>query len=70
MYLQYYLVFKYLYYIPDRILLRRFLKCMYNDVKETKKIIELNFSIRNRNPHIFLHRDPADEAVKAIQDVV
>nr|XP_014090125.1 alpha-tocopherol transfer protein isoform X1 [Bactrocera oleae] len=54
----------------DRILLRRFLKCMYNDVKETKKIIELNFSIRNRNPHIFLHRDPADEAVKAIQDVV
>ncbi|XP_050330241.1 alpha-tocopherol transfer protein isoform X1 [Bactrocera neohumeralis] len=54
----------------DRILLRRFLKCMYNNVEETKKIIELNFSIRNKNQHIFLHRDPDDEAVKAIRDVV
>lgn len=54
----------------DRILLRRFLKCMYNDVEETKRVIELNFSIRNKNPHIFLHRDPDEEAVKAIRDVV
>uniref|UniRef100_W8C5Z9 Alpha-tocopherol transfer protein n=1 Tax=Ceratitis capitata TaxID=7213 RepID=W8C5Z9_CERCA len=54
----------------DRILLRRFFKCMYYDVEATKKLIELNFSIRNKNPHIFLDRDPDDEEVKAIREVV
>lgn len=43
---------------------------MYYDVEATKKLIELNFSIRNKNPHIFLDRDPDDEEVKAIREVV
>ncbi|XP_037935155.1 alpha-tocopherol transfer protein-like [Teleopsis dalmanni] len=53
----------------DRYLLKRFLKCMYTDVEETKKLIEINYSQRSKNPHIFIDRDPDDEAVKQIREV-
>lgn len=34
---------------------------MYKDVEETKKLLEINYSIRNSYPHIFINRDPTDE---------
>ncbi|XP_037824725.1 alpha-tocopherol transfer protein-like [Lucilia sericata] len=45
----------------DRLLLERFYLCMYKDVEETKKLIEVNYAIRNKCPHIFINRDPTDE---------
>lgn len=45
----------------DPILLRRFLKCMHGDLEETKKLIELNYELRNKSPEIFINRDPEDE---------
>lgn len=45
----------------DRLLLKRFYFCMYKDVEETKKLIETNYAIRNKSPHIFIDRDPTDE---------
>ncbi|XP_022219034.1 alpha-tocopherol transfer protein-like isoform X1 [Drosophila obscura] len=45
----------------DPLLLRRFYQCMYGDVEETKKLIEVNYSLRNRHPHLFIKRDPLDD---------
>lgn len=47
--------------ISDRVLLERFYLCMHKDVEETKKLIEVNYAIRNKAPHIFIDRDPTDE---------
>ncbi|XP_013113296.1 alpha-tocopherol transfer protein-like [Stomoxys calcitrans] len=44
----------------DRILLTRFYYCMYKDVEETKKLLEINYTIRNDYPHIYIERDPTD----------
>ncbi|XP_053951154.1 alpha-tocopherol transfer protein-like [Anastrepha ludens] len=44
----------------DRILLKRFYKCMYGDIKGTKNLIKINYSMRNKHAHIFLERDPTD----------
>ncbi|XP_053951152.1 alpha-tocopherol transfer protein-like [Anastrepha ludens] len=52
----------------DRVLLRRFFKCMYFNMEDTKKLIELNFSLRNKNPQLFLDRDPEEDAVKAVRE--
>ncbi|XP_037935828.1 alpha-tocopherol transfer protein-like [Teleopsis dalmanni] len=54
----------------DRNLLKRFLKCMNCDIEETKKLIELNYSLRMKNPYIFLDRDPDDEAIEQVREVV
>ena len=45
----------------DRLLLERFYLCMYMNVEETKKLIETNYAIRNKCPHIFIERDPTDD---------
>ncbi|XP_061399015.1 alpha-tocopherol transfer protein-like [Musca vetustissima] len=45
----------------DRILLTRFYYCMYKNVEETKNLLEINYTIRNDYPHIFIDRDPTDE---------
>lgn len=42
-------------------MLLRFLKCMHYDVHQTKKLIELNYSLRNKNPNIFMDRNMDDE---------
>lgn len=47
--------------ISERIVLLRFLKCMNYDVQQTKKLIELNYSLRNKNPNIFMDRNMDDE---------
>uniref|UniRef100_A0A1B0FEF4 CRAL-TRIO domain-containing protein n=1 Tax=Glossina morsitans morsitans TaxID=37546 RepID=A0A1B0FEF4_GLOMM len=44
----------------DRLLLKRFYQCMYENMEDTQKRIEINYLIRNRHPHIFLIRDPND----------
>ncbi|KAH8416513.1 hypothetical protein KR222_006916, partial [Zaprionus bogoriensis] len=45
----------------ESIVLLRFLKCMHYDVAKTKTLIELNYSLRNKNPHIFMDRNMEDE---------
>ncbi|XP_030379619.1 alpha-tocopherol transfer protein-like [Scaptodrosophila lebanonensis] len=45
----------------EPIVLKRFLKCMFYDVEQTKGIIELNYSMRNGNPKLFLERNMEDE---------
>ncbi|XP_075155398.1 alpha-tocopherol transfer protein-like [Haematobia irritans] len=45
----------------DRILLTRFYYCMNKDAEETKKLLEINYAIRNDYPHIYIERDPTDE---------
>uniref|UniRef100_A0A0K8WFM8 Alpha-tocopherol transfer protein-like n=1 Tax=Bactrocera latifrons TaxID=174628 RepID=A0A0K8WFM8_BACLA len=52
----------------DRILLKRFYRCMYGDLKATKKLIQINYSLRNKHPHIFLERDPTDADSKQTFD--
>ncbi|KAM8721710.1 hypothetical protein ACLKA7_007561 [Drosophila subpalustris] len=50
--------------LPEKIqpiVLHRFLKCMHYDVEKTKTIIELNYGLRNKNPHIFIDRNMDDE---------
>ncbi|KAM7348551.1 alpha-tocopherol transfer protein-like [Cochliomyia hominivorax] len=51
-------------------LLKRFLKCMNYDIEDTKQLMELNYQLRNKNPHIFLNRDPNNELThKSFQTV-
>lgn len=45
----------------EPLLLRRFYQCMYGDVEETKKLIEVNYALRNKHPHLFIQRDPQDD---------
>ncbi|EDW06555.1 hypothetical protein AWZ03_012028 [Drosophila navojoa] len=45
----------------DPLLLRRFYQCMYCHVEDTKKLIEVNYALRNKHPHLFIKRDPLDE---------
>ncbi|XP_054086526.1 alpha-tocopherol transfer protein-like isoform X2 [Zeugodacus cucurbitae] len=52
----------------DRILLKRFYRCMYGDIKGTKKLIQINYGLRNKHSHIFLERDPTDSDSKQTFD--
>ncbi|KAH8261761.1 hypothetical protein KR038_007975, partial [Drosophila bunnanda] len=45
----------------EPLLLRRFYQCMYGDLEETRKLIEVNYALRNRHPHLFIQRDPLDD---------
>ncbi|XP_037931848.1 alpha-tocopherol transfer protein-like, partial [Teleopsis dalmanni] len=45
----------------DRLLLKRFYECMYRNVEDTKKLIRINYKLRNKYDHIFLDRDPNSE---------
>lgn len=54
----------FLRFLIDRILLTRFYYCMYKDIEETKKLIEINYAMRQNAPNIFINRDPTDEDTK------
>ncbi|KAH8386560.1 hypothetical protein KR093_001205 [Drosophila rubida] len=45
----------------EPLLLRRFYQCMYGVVEDTKQLIELNYALRNKHPHLFIKRDPLDD---------
>ncbi|XP_020807127.1 alpha-tocopherol transfer protein-like [Drosophila serrata] len=50
--------------LPEKIepiVMLRFLKCMAYDVKKTKALVELNYSMRNKHPHLFMDRNMNDE---------
>lgn len=47
--------------MAEPLLLRRFYQCMYGHVEDTKKLIEVNYALRNKHPHLFIKRDPLDE---------
>ncbi|TMW49155.1 hypothetical protein DOY81_005745 [Sarcophaga bullata] len=51
-------------------LLRRFLKCVNGDLEETKKLLELNYQLRNKSPHLFINRDPNDELTRKAFEAV
>ena len=55
---------------PDLTLLRRFLKCVNFDLEETKKLLELNYQLRNKSPHLFINQDPNDELTKQAFETV
>ncbi|XP_011295725.1 alpha-tocopherol transfer protein-like [Musca domestica] len=44
----------------DRNLLWRFYKRSSKDVEETKKLVETFYSLRLKNPRLFINRDPCD----------
>ncbi|KAH8414705.1 hypothetical protein KR215_000833 [Drosophila sulfurigaster] len=44
----------------EPLLLRRFYQCMYGNVEDTKQLIEVNYALRNKHPHLFIQRDPLD----------
>ncbi|XP_068141348.1 alpha-tocopherol transfer protein-like isoform X2 [Drosophila tropicalis] len=33
---------------------------MYGNLEDTKKLIEVNYALRQKHPHLFIHRDPLD----------
>jgi len=41
---------------------------MFGDVEETRKLIEVNYALRNRHPHLFIKRDPLDADSKRTFD--
>ncbi|KAM7347102.1 alpha-tocopherol transfer protein [Cochliomyia hominivorax] len=45
----------------DHFFLKRFIYSMYGDLEGAKRLLELNFKLRNKHDHIFLQRDPLDE---------
>ncbi|XP_037726829.1 alpha-tocopherol transfer protein-like [Drosophila subpulchrella] len=50
--------------LPEKIepiVMLRFLKCMAFDVERTKSLVELNYSMRNKHPHLFMDRNMEDE---------
>ncbi|XP_052857480.1 alpha-tocopherol transfer protein-like [Drosophila gunungcola] len=50
--------------LPEKIepiVMLRFLKCMEFDVKRTKSLVELNYSMRNKHPHLFMDRNMEDK---------
>ncbi|XP_016948009.1 alpha-tocopherol transfer protein-like [Drosophila biarmipes] len=50
--------------LPEKIepiVMLRFLKCMAFDVERTKTLVELNYSMRNKHPHLFMDRNMEDE---------
>ncbi|XP_043659759.1 alpha-tocopherol transfer protein-like [Drosophila teissieri] len=50
--------------LPEKIepiVMLRFLKCTAFDVERTKSLVELNYSMRNKNPHLFMDRNMEDE---------
>ncbi|KAH8420620.1 hypothetical protein KR009_012177 [Drosophila setifemur] len=50
--------------LPEKIepiVMLRFLKCMAYDVEKTKSLVELNYSMRNKHPHLFMDRNIEDE---------
>ncbi|XP_037934959.1 alpha-tocopherol transfer protein-like [Teleopsis dalmanni] len=53
----------------EKILLKRFLYSMSNDLEGAKRLIELNYTLRNKYPQIFLNRDPTDESSEQLLQV-
>jgi len=52
----------------DDVVLKRFVHSAYGKVGYAKHVIELNYELRNKNPHIFLDRDPlSPETQKVFQ---
>nr|XP_016938851.1 alpha-tocopherol transfer protein-like [Drosophila suzukii] len=50
--------------LPEKIepiVMLRFLKCMAFNVERTKSLVELNYSMRNKHPHLFMDRNMEDE---------
>lgn len=41
-------------------LLMRYINASEGDIEETKKLIELSFTMRNKLPNVFINRDPMD----------
>lgn len=56
------------FYISDKMLLQRFLRATQGDVEAAKKLIDLNYTMRTNYSHIFLKRDPCDEATQRVLD--
>lgn len=54
----------------ENVVIRRFLNSMENNVDETKKLIVVSYTMRTKYQNIFYNRDPLDEKIKKIHNVV
>lgn len=50
-----------LHFHLEPIVMLRFMKCMAYDAEKIKALVELNYSLRNKNPHLFMERSIEDE---------
>jgi len=41
---------------------------MFGDLAETQNLIEVNYALRNKHPHLFIKRDPLDADSKRTFD--
>ena len=53
----------------ETVVLKRFLYSMYGDLDGAKRLLELNYTMRNKYPQIFLQRDPMDESSQRLLQV-
>ncbi|XP_067635502.1 alpha-tocopherol transfer protein isoform X2 [Eurosta solidaginis] len=53
----------------ENTVLERFLYSVFGDVESAKRLLELNYALRNKHPHIFLQRDPADQESQQLLQV-
>ena len=56
--------------ISENVILRRYLLCMNHDMDKTKQLIEHSYSMRTKHPAIFYNRDPVEEKIRNIHDIV
>lgn len=50
--------------------LRRYLYSMNHDIEDAKKLIIYSYSMRAKHPKIFYDRDPLNEKIRKIHNVV
>uniref|UniRef100_W8BTC1 Alpha-tocopherol transfer protein n=2 Tax=Ceratitis capitata TaxID=7213 RepID=W8BTC1_CERCA len=53
----------------EKPVLVRFIYSMFGDVEAAQRLIELNYALRNKHPHIFLQRDPTDQESQQLLQV-
>lgn len=47
-------------YLPATILLMKYINASEGDIEESKKLIELSYTLRSKLPNVFINRDPMD----------
>lgn len=47
-------------FLPETVLLMRYINASEGNIEETKKLIELSYTMRNKLPNVFINRDPMD----------
>lgn len=54
----------------ENVVVRRFLNSMNAEIEEAKKLIVHSYTMRTKYPNLFYNRDPLDEKIRQIHNVV